>query len=258
MTTARRPTVDTAAPGREDWPDPEPSGDAGKALTDVILTTFRLNGRLMEAAQDMATEGELTAAWWQVIGGVLDEPQTVAAIGRRMGVTRQGVQRIADLLVERGLAEYRTNPAHRRTKLLACTEAGYWAVRRISYHSSSTRGPSASGARSADELRAAHAVMQRLVDVLEAERPWPARQRERSDDHDGRSVTVARSASRIGTSTGRSRRLREADPRAGRARRQAMLSECESASRRESTASPPRTSATPSATPYAEPLWTTT
>ena len=48
-----------------------------------------------------------------------------------MGVTRQAVQRIADLLVDRGLAEYRPNPAHRRAKLLACTEAGYWAIRRI-------------------------------------------------------------------------------------------------------------------------------
>jgi DNA-binding MarR family transcriptional regulator len=33
--------------------------------------------------------------------------------------------------VQRGLAEYRPNPAHRRAKLLACTEAGYWAIRRI-------------------------------------------------------------------------------------------------------------------------------
>ena len=57
--------------------------------------------------------------------------QTVAEIGRRMGMTRQGVQRVADLLVEQGLAEYRPNPAHRRAKLLACTEAGYWAIRKI-------------------------------------------------------------------------------------------------------------------------------
>ena len=35
-------------------------------------------------------------------------------IGRQMGVSRQGVQRVADLLVERGLAEYQPNPAHRR------------------------------------------------------------------------------------------------------------------------------------------------
>ena len=43
-----------------------------------------------------------------------------------------GSTRVADLLVERGLAEYRTNPAHRRAQLLACTEAGYWAIRQIS------------------------------------------------------------------------------------------------------------------------------
>jgi DNA-binding MarR family transcriptional regulator len=55
----------------------------------------------------------------------------VAEIGRRMGMTRQGVQRVADQLVARGLAEYRPNPAHRRAKLLVCTEAGYWAIRQI-------------------------------------------------------------------------------------------------------------------------------
>jgi DNA-binding MarR family transcriptional regulator len=98
----------------------------------MILETFRLNSRLLEIAQQRAAAGGLTAAWWQVLGGVIDEPRSVADVGRRMGVTRQAVQRIADLLVERGLAEYRPNPAHRRAKLLACTEAGYWAIRQIS------------------------------------------------------------------------------------------------------------------------------
>jgi DNA-binding MarR family transcriptional regulator len=86
----------------------------------------------MEAAQELAAAGGITAAWWQVLGGVLDEPRSVAEIGRRMGMSRQGVQRVADLLVEHRLAEYRANPMHRRAKLLACTEAGYWAIRQIS------------------------------------------------------------------------------------------------------------------------------
>jgi DNA-binding MarR family transcriptional regulator len=101
-------------------------------LTDLIIAVFRLNARLMEAAQELAAAGGITAAWWQVLGGVLDEPRSVAEIGRRMGVSRQGVQRVADLLVEHRLAEYRANPMHRRAKLLACTEAGYWAIRQIS------------------------------------------------------------------------------------------------------------------------------
>ncbi len=157
-----------AIPPRADWPEPETATPAGEALTDVILATFRLNGRLMEAAQGMAAEGNLTAAWWQVIGGVLDEPRTVAEIGRRMGMTRQGVQRTADLLTQRGLTEYRPNPAHRRAKLLACTEAGYWAVRRISLaqHPWANRIGAAVGT---EDLRDALATMQRLIAVLEAE-----------------------------------------------------------------------------------------
>ena len=92
----------------------------------------------------------------------------MADAGRIMGVSRQAVQRIADLLVERGLAEYRPNPAHRRAKLLACTEAGYWAIRQITM----VQHPWADGvgaAIGADELRTALQTMRRLVDVLETD-----------------------------------------------------------------------------------------
>jgi DNA-binding MarR family transcriptional regulator len=98
-----------------------------------------------------------------------------------MGVTRQGVRRVADLLVEHGLAEYRPNPAHRRAKLLACTEAGYWAIRRISL----VQQPWADRVGTevgADDLRTALATMRRLVDVLEAAEPDAGRARVRDGD----------------------------------------------------------------------------
>ena len=157
-------------PPREEWPNLPPHTEAGEVLTELILTTFRLNGRLMDVAQEMAAEGGITAAWWQVLGGVLDQPRSVAEIGRRMGMTRQGVQRVADLLVARQLAEYRPNPAHQRAKLLACTEAGYWAIRRIGL----VQRPFADriGAEvGAEQLRAALTTMRYLVDVLEADQP---------------------------------------------------------------------------------------
>jgi DNA-binding MarR family transcriptional regulator len=159
-------------PPRETWPEPPPQTEAGALLTEVILTTFRLNARLLEAAQELAAHGGITAAWWQVLGGVLDQPRTVAAIGRRMGMTRQGVQRVADLLVANHLAEYRPNPAHRRAKLLACTEAGYWAIRQISFvaHPFGDR----IGAQVAtDELRNTLTTMRDLVGVLEAAQLMP-------------------------------------------------------------------------------------
>ena len=169
MTPAPAPApaiTEIEIPPRERWPEPEPVSEAGHALTDLIMTLFQLHGQVMDAAQALAAAGGLTAAWWQVIGGVLDEPRTVAEIARRMGMTRQGIQRVADILVELGLAEYRPNAAHRRAKLLACTEAGYWAVRRISLvqHPWARR---VGGAVGAADLRAARRVMQALVEVLE-------------------------------------------------------------------------------------------
>jgi DNA-binding MarR family transcriptional regulator len=166
VTAAER--VSAAVPPRQRWPEPLPHTEDGRLLTQVIVTTFRLNGRLLDVAQTLAVEGGITAAWWQVIGGILDEPRTIPDIGRRMGLTRQAVQRIADLLVGRGLAEYRPNPNHRRAHLLACTEAGYWAIRRIALaqHPWANRIGAELGT---DQLRNTLATIQRLVAALEAD-----------------------------------------------------------------------------------------
>nr|WSY53007.1 MarR family transcriptional regulator [Streptomyces sp. NBC_00886] len=107
------------------------SRERQELLSRSALGVFRLNGQFLAVAEELARPAGLTAAWWQVLGAVLGEPLPVSGIARAMGITRQSVQRIADLLVERGLAEYRANPAHRRAKLLAPTEEGRAAVARI-------------------------------------------------------------------------------------------------------------------------------
>ncbi|MGW7432787.1 MarR family winged helix-turn-helix transcriptional regulator [Streptomyces sp. NPDC054861] len=101
------------------------------ALSRTALGVFRLNGQFLAVSERLAEPAGLTAAWWQVLGAVLPEPLPVAGIARTMGITRQSVQRIADLLVGRGLAAYEPNPAHRRAKLLAPTPEGRAAIRRI-------------------------------------------------------------------------------------------------------------------------------
>jgi DNA-binding MarR family transcriptional regulator len=100
-------------------------------LSDAALTSFRLNGQLLALAEELARPAGLTAAWWQVLGAALGAPNSVSGIARDMGLTRQAVQRIADLLVRDGLAAYHENPSHKRAKLLAPTEAGYAAIRAI-------------------------------------------------------------------------------------------------------------------------------
>lgn len=100
-------------------------------FSTAAITSFRLNGQFLAIAEELAVPAGLTAAWWQVLGAILHEPLPVAGIARAMGITRQSVQRIADIVVDRGLAEYRPNPAHRRAKLVASTEDGRAAVARI-------------------------------------------------------------------------------------------------------------------------------
>ncbi|HTI22172.1 MAG TPA: helix-turn-helix domain-containing protein [Kutzneria sp.] len=104
---------------------------APELLSRTALAVFRVHGQMLEVSEELARPVGLTAARWQVLGAVLPEPLPVSGIARAMGLTRQGVQRTADLLVEQGLAEYRPNPAHQRAKLLAVTEEGLAAVRKI-------------------------------------------------------------------------------------------------------------------------------
>lgn len=115
-------------------PDPSPAlsvRERQDLLSRTALGVFQLNGQFLGVSEELARPAGLTAAWWQVLGAVLREPLPVAGIARAMGITRQSVQRVADLLSAKGLAEYAPNPAHRRAKLLRPTEAGRAAIARI-------------------------------------------------------------------------------------------------------------------------------
>lgn len=105
--------------------------EAAKLLTDIVMTTFRLNGTILRAAEGIAKPSGLTPARWQVLGVVLDHPKTVSEVARDLGLARQSVQRLADALVAEGVANYHDNPAHARAKLFAPTEAGLAAINRL-------------------------------------------------------------------------------------------------------------------------------
>ncbi|MET9773448.1 MarR family winged helix-turn-helix transcriptional regulator [Streptomyces sp. NPDC006367] len=130
------------------------------------IGVFRLNGQFLAVAEELARPSGLTAARWQVLGAVLREPLPVSGVARAMGITRQSVQRIADLLVEQGLAEYRPNPAHRRAKLLAPTDAGRAAVSRIDPGHAAFAERLAEAYGGEDGLAAAVEALERLSKAL--------------------------------------------------------------------------------------------
>ncbi len=104
-------------------PKRSPSGDA---MTELILDVFRLNGLLLAAGDRLTKDLGLTSARWQVLGALAaaKEPLTVAQIARNMGLVRQSVQRLVDVLAEEGILAFEDNPNHRRAKLVCMTEVG--------------------------------------------------------------------------------------------------------------------------------------
>lgn len=99
---------------------------SGSAISELIVSVFRLNGRLL-AAGDRLVEGlGLTSARWQVLGAIAlsPTPEPVARLARTMGLNRQGVQRIVGELVTEGFTELRENPHHKSARLVVMTAKG--------------------------------------------------------------------------------------------------------------------------------------
>ncbi|PTA67451.1 MarR family winged helix-turn-helix transcriptional regulator [Deinococcus arcticus] len=101
-----------------------PLTPAAAAFSDLVVQVLRLSGLLLAAGDRLTAPSGQTSSRWQVLGCVDHGPQSVAAIARTLGLTRQSVQRTADLLVGDGLAAYEPNPDHRRAKLLRLTLEG--------------------------------------------------------------------------------------------------------------------------------------
>ena len=90
------------------------------------MMTFRLHGALLATGDALVGDLGLTSARWQVLGAVALEPQapTVAQAARRMGLSRQAVQRIANDLKAEGLVRFIDNPDHQRAKRMELTQTG--------------------------------------------------------------------------------------------------------------------------------------
>src|ERR1700689_1994380 len=104
---------------------------AARQVPIVVADIYELAGRLREHGEAIAATVGQTQARWQVLSAASGRPQTVPQIARVLGVTRQNVQRIADLLVAEGAAEYRDNPDHRASPHLILTKSGRATLERI-------------------------------------------------------------------------------------------------------------------------------
>ncbi|MDB4881821.1 MAG: MarR family transcriptional regulator [Gemmatimonadetes bacterium] len=142
---------------------------AGDAMSVVAVLVLRLAGHLTATGDALAKPAGQSSARWQVLAAVEDEAATVAAIARVLGLARQSVQRVADLLVNEGMARYVDNANDQRAMLLQLTARGRSALRTI--QAAQRSWANALGAELGErELRVAGATLARVMDAVARQR----------------------------------------------------------------------------------------
>jgi DNA-binding MarR family transcriptional regulator len=165
LSMARQPTV----PKRQhavNRHDVTTSPGAGDALSELVVHVFRLDGLFKSAGDLLAAPAGQTTARWRILAAVDGGPLTVADIARAWWLSRQSVQRVADVLADEGFVTYEANPAHRRAQLVRLTPRGRTALTRIR---AAQRGWAETVGNGIDieDVRTANRVLARVIETLD-------------------------------------------------------------------------------------------
>jgi DNA-binding MarR family transcriptional regulator len=98
-------------------------------MVDEILRT---RGRIVARTAETGAAAGLTGSQMTVLSSIVSAatPPTVPRIARSLGFSRQAVQQVVDVLVERGLVTTTDNPDHKTARLLVGTSDGHQAQER--------------------------------------------------------------------------------------------------------------------------------
>jgi DNA-binding MarR family transcriptional regulator len=143
------------------------SDKTGQDLVPLIVADiFELAGRFRDQGEAIARAVGQTQARWQVMSAASTDPRTVPQIARRLGVTRQNVQRIADLLVAENWATFETNPDHRGSPFLVLNKRGQAALAAITRAATKSHAALARRLGNSD-TGALHRGLRRLIAALD-------------------------------------------------------------------------------------------
>lgn len=132
----------------------------------LVARVFQAAGEMRRSGEAIAAQVGQTQARWQLMSVVSEGQWTVPDAARELGVTRQGVQRIADELVAEGLADYASNPRHQRSPFLQLTPRGRETLAKITV---AARRANQKMARlfTAGQLNQTREVLRRIVAALQ-------------------------------------------------------------------------------------------
>ncbi|WP_369257691.1 MarR family winged helix-turn-helix transcriptional regulator [Geodermatophilus amargosae] len=146
--------------------------DVQEAYRLLVADVYELAGVSRRTSEAIAATTGQTTARWHVLSVLSGAPATVATVARRLGLTRQSVQRVADDLLTDGLVSRAANPDHRTAPLLAVTDPGRQVLATLVGRGDADRVRVLDAAgTSAEELLACREVLRRLLAALDGTPP---------------------------------------------------------------------------------------
>ncbi|MGH9319725.1 MAG: MarR family winged helix-turn-helix transcriptional regulator [Vicinamibacteria bacterium] len=135
-------------------------------LSLVLREAQELSRAYERLRQEVSRKEKQSRARWEVLLAI-GAGKTVPQIARSLGLSRQSVQRIADLLAEDGALHFEANPHHKRSPVLRPTELGMRVRERLERE---FRGweSSVTDFLEAEELETALLVLRALRAALES------------------------------------------------------------------------------------------
>lgn len=134
-----------------------------RVLALLVADVYELAGALRRTGDALAGRIDQSQARWQVLSVLSEGTWTVPAVARRLGISRQAVQRVADVLAGEGYVRFLDNPGHRRSPLVELTRSGRASLERITTSSEEWRASVAS-AFSIEELERTRSTVRRLLE----------------------------------------------------------------------------------------------
>jgi DNA-binding MarR family transcriptional regulator len=128
----------------------------------LIADLYEAAGAARARGERIAARAGQTQARWQVLSVLSQGDWSVAQAARRLGVARQGVQRLVNELELAGLVRYEPNPRHLRSPLVRLSDDGHAVLAQITGAARGWHRTAAEQLSLADVLTT-RAILRRLI-----------------------------------------------------------------------------------------------
>jgi len=136
------------------------------ALNELITATSALAETLKETARELHEDLGLSVPERSILLDLRKNgPLTVPTLAKHREVSRQFVQATVNPLIREGILASRTNPAHRRSKLMVLTAKGTQLLRQVMRREGSLMHELAAEL-AADNIRRAAETLQQVLRLL--------------------------------------------------------------------------------------------